>query len=74
MQPESVPRLRLPGTTMNAVATRSPLWTERAEAIDTVWLLMDPALFDRLITEHGWTPRRYGAWFADCALRLLTGP
>ncbi len=59
---------------VDGVATRCPLRTDRAEAIDTVWLLMDPALFDRLTTDRGWTPQRYGAWFADCALRLLTGP
>lgn len=59
---------------VDGVATRSLLRTDRAEAIDTVWLLMDPALFDRLTTDRGWTPQRYGAWFADCALRLLTGP
>ena len=34
---------------------------------------MDPALFDRLTADRGWTAERYGAWFADSALRLLTG-
>jgi AcrR family transcriptional regulator len=44
----------------------------RYEAVDTVWLLMDPAVFDRLTRRRGWTPRRYARWFADSVLHLLT--
>jgi AcrR family transcriptional regulator len=43
----------------------------RAEAIDTVWILMDPAVFDRLTRQRGWTLRRYERWFADSIARLL---
>ncbi len=46
--------------------------TSRAEAVDTVWLLMEPALFDRVVRRRSWTPRRYARWFAHSALRLLT--
>jgi AcrR family transcriptional regulator len=58
---------------VDGLAARAPLrdTVDRAEAIDVVWMLMDPALFDRLTTDRGWTPQRYGAWFADSALRLL---
>ena len=44
----------------------------RAEAVDTVWLLMDPAVYDRLTRRPSWTPWRYGRWFASAALHLLT--
>src|ERR1700744_911605 len=44
---------------------------DRAEATDTVWLLMDPAVFTRLTGSRGWPPGRFQAWFADCVLRLL---
>jgi AcrR family transcriptional regulator len=44
---------------------------DRAEAVDTVWLLMDPAVFTRLTGSRGWPPARFQAWFADCVLRLL---
>jgi AcrR family transcriptional regulator len=44
----------------------------RGEAVDTVWVLMDPAVFDRLVRRLSWTPERYGRWFASSALRLLT--
>ena len=57
---------------VDGIAARSPLRTDRAQAIDTVWLLMDPAVYDRLTTDRGWTAQRYGAWFAESALRLLT--
>ena len=46
---------------------------DRAEAIDTVWLLMDPAVFIRLTGTRGWSPARFQAWFAASVLRLL-GP
>ena len=34
------------------------------EAVDLVWLAMDPALFDRLVRVRGWTPNRFGDWLA----------
>jgi AcrR family transcriptional regulator len=46
----------------------------RSEAIDIVWLLMDPAVFDRLTTARSWPPGRFGRFFADGLLRLLTEP
>jgi AcrR family transcriptional regulator len=58
---------------VDGLAVRAPLrpGVDRAHAIDVVWLLMEPAVFDRLTADRGWTPERYGAWFADSALRLL---
>jgi hypothetical protein len=46
---------------------------DRAEAVDTVWLLMDPAVFTRLTRARGWPPARFQAWFTGAVLRLL-GP
>ncbi|MGH9209963.1 MAG: TetR/AcrR family transcriptional regulator [Acidimicrobiales bacterium] len=43
----------------------------RPEAIDTVWVLMDPAVFDRLTRRRHWTVEHYEAWFARTARRLL---
>jgi AcrR family transcriptional regulator len=43
----------------------------RTEAIDTLWILMDPALFDRLTRQRGWTTARYQQWLAGAARRLL---
>ena len=43
----------------------------RQDAVDTVWILMDPALFDRLVRRRGWTIERYQDWFAGSARRLL---
>lgn len=40
------------------------------EAADTVFALMEPALFDRLTRQRGWTPARYQDWIAR-SLRLL---
>lgn len=45
------------------------------EAVDTVWLLMDPAVFDRLTRQRRWPVERYQHWFADSVSRLLVdGP
>ncbi len=43
----------------------------REEAIDTVWILMDPAVFDRLTRQRAWTVQQYQAWFAGSVERLL---
>jgi AcrR family transcriptional regulator len=42
-----------------------------AEAVDDLWLLMDPAIFDRLVRDRGWSPERYGRWFARTAESVL---
>ena len=44
---------------------------DRQDAGDTVWILMDPALFDRLVRRRGWTIGRYQDWFAHSVRRLL---
>jgi AcrR family transcriptional regulator len=43
----------------------------RQDAADTVWLLMEPAVFDRLVRHRHWTVDRYQDWFARTARRLL---
>ena len=45
----------------------------RHEAVDTVWILMDPAVFDRLTRQRAWTVRQYQRWFASSVGRLLIG-
>jgi len=42
------------------------------EAVDTVWLLMDPAVFDRLTRRRNWTLEHYERWFSRSVARLLT--
>jgi TetR/AcrR family transcriptional regulator of autoinduction and epiphytic fitness len=43
----------------------------RNEAIDTVWLLMDPHGFIALTRDRGWTAERFEAWFIDSVQELL---
>ena len=43
----------------------------RREAIDQVWLLMDPAVYHRLTRYRGWSPADYERWFTDTSTRLL---
>ena len=59
------------------VATLAPIAPRPAEmsepeAVDTLWCLMDPAVFDRLTRQRGWTVPQYQNWFARSAARLLT--
>jgi hypothetical protein len=58
---------------VDELVRRSPLWAgvSRAAAIDTVWALMDAALFWRLIIAPRWTNGRFRLWFADSVVRLL---
>lgn len=53
----------------------APLRAEygREEAVDTVWLLMDPAVFVRLTRQRGWSVGRYQDWIAAAIARLLVG-
>jgi AcrR family transcriptional regulator len=43
----------------------------RDEAVDTMWVLMDPAVFHRLTRQRAWTVERYERWFARSVRRLL---
>jgi AcrR family transcriptional regulator len=43
----------------------------RRDAIDQVWLLIDPAVYHRLTRYRGWSPARYEKWFTDTITRLL---
>src|SRR4029453_12056599 len=43
----------------------------RQDAVDPMWLLMEPAVFDRLVRHRHWTVERYQDWFARTARRLL---
>ena len=41
------------------------------EAADTVWILMDPAVFTQLTRERGWSTERYQRWMVGAVTRLL---
>jgi AcrR family transcriptional regulator len=47
---------------------------DRAAAVDTVWLLMDPVVFGRLIRRRGWSPADFERWFTDSVPRLVLAP
>jgi AcrR family transcriptional regulator len=61
------------GWLVDAIARFAPLRPDqtRAEAVDGMWALMEPALFDRLVRHRGLTPAEYARWFAHAARRLL---
>ena len=59
------------GTARWLVDALAALAPPHADAADDLWLLMDPAIFDRLVRHRGWTPERYGRWFARTAHALL---
>jgi AcrR family transcriptional regulator len=41
------------------------------EAVDLVWLAIDPALFDRLVRVRGWSSDRFAEWLAQTLLTQL---
>jgi AcrR family transcriptional regulator len=43
----------------------------REQAVDTIWLLMDPHGFIALTRDRGWTADRFEAWFIDSVHKLL---
>jgi AcrR family transcriptional regulator len=58
---------------VDALTRTAPLrpGCSKREAVDTLWILMDPAIFDRLSRQRAWTQQRYQGWFARSARRLL---
>jgi TetR/AcrR family transcriptional regulator, regulator of autoinduction and epiphytic fitness len=52
---------------------RTPLRSgiTRKQAIDVLWLLMEPYTFHRLTTLRGWNARQFERWFVDSACRLV---
>lgn len=58
---------------VDTLAAKAPLRQEcsRQNAIETVWVLMDPAVFQRLVRNRGWTVQQYQTWFAGSLRRLL---
>ena len=63
------------GWIIDQLTRKAPLRADctRQEAVDTVWILMDPAVFDRLTRQRHWTLPQYQFWFAGSAGRLLIG-
>jgi AcrR family transcriptional regulator len=68
-------RERTAGWIVDGVLGRASLraGVDRAAAVDTVWMLMDPVVFSRFTRRRGWSADRYGAWFADSVAELLVG-
>ncbi len=66
-------RRRTAAWIVDRLLERRPLWPDlgRADAIDTVWVLMDPAVFRRITSRPNWTAKRYSQWFAQSVARLL---
>lgn len=58
---------------VDGLRRRHPLseYVSRSAAIDTVWLLMDPAVFYRSTRHRHWTPARFRRWFTHIVSRLL---
>lgn len=46
----------------------------RADAVDTLWHLLDPALYRNHTTHLGHSPTHYRRWIHRTALRALTAP
>ena len=44
------------------------------DAVDTIWLLMDPVVFRRLTRDCGWSQDHFQHWFTDSIHRLLLPP
>ena len=61
---------------VTGIVERAPLRTglRREDAVDTIWLLMDPVVFRRLTRDRGWSPSQFQDWFTDSIHRLLLPP
>lgn len=61
---------------VTGIIERAPLRTglRHQDAVDTIWLLMDPVVFRRLTRDRGWSPGHFQHWFTDSIHRLLLPP
>ena len=61
---------------VTGIIERAPLRTglRHEDAVDTIWLLMDPVVFRRLTRDRGWSPGHFEHWFTDSIHRLLLPP
>jgi hypothetical protein len=61
------------GWIVDALAAKAPLRSDlsRQQAVETVWLLMDPAVFVRLTRHRQWSLERYQDWVARSVRNLL---
>jgi AcrR family transcriptional regulator len=66
-------RARTAAWLIDTLTRKTPLRAgcSKDEAIDTVWILMDPAVFNRLTRQRDWTLERYQHWLARSLERLL---
>jgi AcrR family transcriptional regulator len=63
------------GWIVDELTHKTPLGADRTrqDAVDTVWILMDPAVFDRLTRQRRWTAQQYRHWLRTSVARLLIG-
>lgn len=47
------------------------LGQSRSDAVDTLWIMMDSAVYERLRRHRHWTSQQYEAWFARSVRHLL---
>jgi TetR/AcrR family transcriptional regulator, regulator of autoinduction and epiphytic fitness len=61
---------------VTGIIERAPLRTglRHEDAVDTIWLLMDPVVFRRLTRDRRWSPGHFQRWFTDSIHRLLLAP
>jgi AcrR family transcriptional regulator len=58
---------------VDALVAKAPLrasWTA-STAADLVWILMDPAVYVRLVRDRGWTPEAYRDWWVSSVALLI---
>ena len=47
---------------------------DHAEAADILWLLVDPATYDRLVNRSGWNQKRFADWLHETVLSQILAP
>ena len=56
---------------VDALAVNGPLRLPAGEALETVWALTSPELYQLLVRQRGWTSSRYEEWLAGSLVGLL---
>jgi AcrR family transcriptional regulator len=56
---------------VHGLAANGPLALEPEAAVETVWALASPDVYELLTRTRGWTREAYGSWLAESLARLL---
>ena len=61
------------GSQLERAGRLPPGWSG-AQAVDLVWTMAGPEVYEQLVLDRGWTPEQFESWLPTAVAALLTEP